>query len=99
MFDDFNFRILEFERKLTLDYIRETLDKMEDVPGNYDSLGERGGRWIPESWELPTLYFPADGTTLEVITKDMDIGDVENFLCKLAQTLECRIFSEHLEFS
>ncbi|GBE15978.1 MAG TPA: hypothetical protein ENH32_03935 [Proteobacteria bacterium] len=99
MFDDFNFKVLEFEKELDLDYIRGKLEKMEDISGTYDSLGERGGRWVPDSWELPTLYFAGDGTTLEVVTKDMDIGDVENFLCKLAQTLECRIFSEHLEYS
>ncbi|NOY86892.1 MAG: hypothetical protein GXP52_06290 [Deltaproteobacteria bacterium] len=99
MFDDFNFKILEFEKKLALDDIQEKLGKMEDAPGTYASLGERGGRWVPDSWELPTVYFPIDGTTLEVVTKDMDIGDVDKFLCKLAQTLGCKIFSEYLEYS
>ncbi|MDF1535735.1 MAG: hypothetical protein P1S46_04430 [bacterium] len=98
MLDDFNFKILEFERKLALEEIQEKMKTLEAYPGTYTPLGERGGRWTPESWELPTLYFSSDGKTLEVVVKDMDIGDVENFLCDLAQSLGCKILGEYLEY-
>ena len=99
MLDDFKFKVLEFERKLTLEEIQEKMKTMKDLPGTYTSLGERGGRWTPDNWELPTLYFATDGKTLEVVTKDLDMGDVDEFLCDLAQILECKILGEHLEYS
>ena len=98
MLDDFNYKVLEFERELTLDHIREKISTIKEAPGTYTPLGERGGRWCPDSWELPTLYFMSDGKTLEVVTKDLDIGIVDNFLCDLAQALECKILSEYLEY-
>jgi len=98
MLDDFNFKVLELERKLTLDEIEEKLMKMKDNPGNFNRLGERGARFVPDSWEMPTLYFALDGLTLEVVTKDLDIGDVEEYLCDLAQVLGCKIFGEYLEY-
>jgi hypothetical protein len=99
MLDDFNYKVLEFERKLTLEEIQEKIKTMKDLPGTYTPLGERGGRWTPDNWELPTLYFASDGKTLEVVTKDLDLGDVDEFLCDLAQILECKILGEHLEYS
>ena len=98
MLDDFNFKSLEFEKELTLDHIREKMSTLTDTPGTYTPLGERGARWSPDSWELPTIYFASDGRTLEVVTKDLDIGIVDNFLCDLAQLLGCKIFSENLEY-
>ena len=98
MLDDFNYKILEFERELTLEEIQEKIKTIKNAPGNYIPLGERGGRWVPESWELPTLYFMSDGKTLEVVMKDLDLGEVEEFLCNLAQVLGCKILGEHLEY-
>ncbi len=98
MLDDFNFKMLEFERKLSLDDIKEKVLGMKDITGTYTPLGDRGARWSPDSWNLPTLYFGYDGMTLEVVTKDLDLGEVEDFLCHLAQVLECKIFSENLEY-
>ena len=98
MLDDFNFKMLEFERKLSLEDIEKKMRTMKDAPGNFTPMGDRGLRWTPDSWELPTLYFADDGITLEVVTKDMDIGDVDEFLCHLAQTLGCKILGEHLEY-
>jgi hypothetical protein len=98
MLDDFNYKVLEFEKVLSLEEIKKKLETMTDTPGTYTPLGERGGRWTPDSWDLPTLYFADDGKTLEVVTKDLDIGDVDEFLCNLAQTLECKILSEHMEY-
>jgi hypothetical protein len=98
MLDDFNFKVLEFEREMTLEEIQDKIKTLKDAPGTYMSLGERGGRWTPESWELPTLYFMSDGKTLEVVMKDMDIGIVDIFLCDLAQVLDCKILGEYLEY-
>jgi hypothetical protein len=98
MLDDFNYKILEFEREMDLEEIQNKIKTMENAPGNYIPLGERGGRWTPDSWELPTIYFASDGKTLEVVMKDMDIGVVDNFLCDLAQVLNCKILGEHLEY-
>ena len=98
MLDDFNFKVVELERVFTLEEIQEKMKNLKDCPGTYTHLGERGARWTPESWELPTIYFGSDGKTLEVLTKDMDLGDVENFLCDLAQVLECKILGEYLEY-
>jgi len=98
MLDDFNYKVLEFEREMDLGEIQNKISSMTNTPGNYVPLGERGGRWTPESWELPTLYFMSDGKTLEVVLKDQDLGDVDEFLCNLAQVLECKILGEHLEY-
>ena len=98
MLDDFNYKVLEFDRELTLEEIQNKIKTFKNAPGTYTPLGERGGRWTPESWELPTLYFMSDGKTLEVVMKDMDIGIVDIFLCDLAQVLNCKILSEHLEY-
>lgn len=98
MLDDFNFKVLTFEKQLSLDEIEEKLKKMEDNPGTFNRLGDRGARFVPDSWEMPTLYFALDGLTLEVVTKDLDIGDVEEYLCDLAQVLGCKILGEHLEY-
>lgn len=98
MLDDFNYKVLEFERVLTLEDIKRKIKTMTDAPGNFIPLGERGLRWTPDSWELPTLYFAEDGKTLEVVIKDLDIGDVEEFLCHLARALECKILGEYLEY-
>ncbi|MFV1956874.1 MAG: hypothetical protein ACC669_03775 [bacterium] len=98
MLDDFNFKALTFEKQLSLDDIEEKLKKMEDNPGTFNRLGDRGARFVPDSWDMPTLYFSLDGLTLEVVTKDLDIGDVEEYICDLAQVLGCKIFGEHLEY-
>ena len=99
MHDDFSFKICEFERKLALDEIQAKLESWSEMPGNYTPLGDRGGRYTPESWGAPTVYFPTGGKTLEVVTKDCDLADVDDFLCNLAQLLECKILTEHLEYS
>ena len=98
MLDDFNFKTLEFERKLSLDHIKEKIQTLKETKGIYSPLGDRGGRWTPEDWDLPTIYFSSNGLTLEVVMKDMDISIVDNFLCDLAQALECKILGEHLEY-
>ncbi len=98
MLDDFNFKVLTFEKQLSLDDIEEKLKSMKDNPGNFNRLGDRGARFVPDSWDMPTLYFSLDGSTLEVVTKDLDIGDVEEYICDLAQVLGCKIFGEHLEY-
>lgn len=99
MLDDFNYKVLEFEEALTLEHIEEKIKAMKNVPGTFIQLGARGARFIPEDREMPTLYFGSNGKTLEVVTKDMDISQVDNYLCDLAQAMGCRIFSEHLEYS
>ena len=99
MYDDFSYKICEFERKLDLNEIKAKLESWSEMPGNYTALGDRGGRYTPESWGLPTVYFPTDGMTLEVVTKDCDLADVDDFLCDLAQLLECKILSEYIEYS
>ena len=99
MHDDFNYKVCEFERELNLDEIRSKLESSKQMPGTFTSLGERGARFTPDSWEFPTLYFADDGITLEVVTKDCDLGDVDDYLCSLAQLLDCKILTEHLEYS
>ena len=98
MFDDFNYKVLEFEKALTLDEIEEKLKTLKDVPGTFNRLGARGARFVPDNWEMPTMYFGSNGKTLEVVTKDLDISQVENYLCDLAQAMGCKIFSENLEY-
>jgi len=99
MHDDFTYKICEFEKKMDLDEIKAKLESWSEIPGNYTPLGDRGARYTPESWGFPTVYFPTDGTTLEVVTKDCDIADVDDFLCNLAQLLECKILTEYIEYS
>jgi len=99
MYDDFNYKICEFEKKLPLEEIKSRLESWSKVPGTYTALGDRGGRYTPDAWGLPTVYFAPDGVTLEVVTKDCDLADVDDYLCNLAQLLECKIFTEHLEYS
>lgn len=98
MYDDFNYKICEFEKKLDLDDIREKLKSWQEMPGTFTPLGERGARYSPDNWAFPTVYFATDGITLEVVTKDCDLADVDDYLCNLAQLLECKILTEHLEY-
>ena len=77
--------------KLTLEEIEERLKAIDGIPGTFNRLGERGARFVPESWEVPTLYFGLDGKSLEVMTRDQDIGEIDRFLRQLAQVLECKI--------
>jgi hypothetical protein len=99
MYDDFSYKICEFEREMVLDEIKAKLESWSDMPGTYTHLGDRGARYSPDNWGFPTVYFATDKKTLEVVTKDCDLADVEDYLCSLAQLLECKIFTEHLEYS
>jgi hypothetical protein len=99
MYDDFNYKICEFEKKQLLETIKSKLESWSEVPGTYTPLGDRGARYTPDSWGLPTVYFADDGITLEVVTKDCDLADVDDYLCNLAQLLGCKILTEHLEYS
>jgi len=99
MYDDFSFKICEFEKIMVLDEIRAKLESWDEMPGNFTPLGDRGARYTPDNWGFPTVYFANDGRTLEVVTKDCDMADVDDYLCSLAQHLECKILTEHLEYS
>jgi hypothetical protein len=91
-------KTVEFEKKLTLEEIEDKLKDTKDLEGTFNRLGERGARFVPDSWEMPTLYFAQDGRTLEIMTKDLDIGQVDELLCNLAQVLDCKILGEHQEY-
>ena len=99
MYDDFNYKICEFEKQLDLADIQAKLESWSEIPGNYTALGDRGARYTPESWGFATVYFPTDGKSLEVVTKDCDLADVDDFLCSLAQLLKCKILTEYIEYS
>lgn len=99
MHDDFNFKVCEFEKQLALDEIKAKLESWSEMPGNYTPLGARGARYTPDSWGFPTVYFVNDGITLEVVTKDCDLADVDDYLCSLAQLLGCKILTKYLEYS
>ena len=87
-------KTVEFEKKLTLDEIEDKLKVSEHIKGTFSRLGERGARFVPDNWEMPTLYFDRDGRTLEVMTKDLDIGQVNEIMHLLARVLGCRIVDE-----
>jgi hypothetical protein len=99
MYEDFNFKVCEFERKLSLEEIKTRIESWSETPGTFTPLGDRGARFSPDDWTFPTVYFDTDGKTLEVVTKDCDMTDVDDYLCSLARLLECKIFTEHLEYS
>lgn len=84
-------RKVEFEKTLSLDEIEEKLRDAKDIVGTFDRLGERGARFVPEDWEMPTVYFDQDGKTLEIMTKDLDIGQLDEFLGHLSRVLGCEI--------
>lgn len=86
------------DNKLTLEEIEERLKAIDGIPGTFNRLGERGARFVPESWEVPTLYFGLDGKSLEVMTRDQDIGEIDRFLRQLAQVLGSGISSENLGY-
>ena len=86
------------DNKLTLEEIEERLTAIDGIPGTVNRLGERGARFVPESWEVPTLYFGLDGKSLEVMTRDQDIGEIDRFLRQLAQVLGSGISSENLGY-
>lgn len=98
MYDDFNYKICEFEKKQTMDEIKAKLESWAEMPGTFTPLGDRGARYTPDNWSFPTIYFASDGITLEVVTKDCDLADVEDYLCGLAQLLGCKILTEYLEY-
>ncbi|UCG39057.1 MAG: hypothetical protein JSV00_02125, partial [bacterium] len=97
-YDDFNYKVCELERDMSLDEIKAKLDTWEEHAGTFTPLGDRGARFSPDDWAFPTVYFASDGRTIEVVTKDCDLYDVDNYLCKLAQLLGCKIVTEHLEY-
>lgn len=99
MYDDFNYKVCELEDIKTLDEIRSKLESWEEMPGTYTTLGDRGARFSPDDWAYPTVYFATDGKTLEVVTKDCDLADVDDYLCSLSQRLGSKILTEHLEYS
>jgi hypothetical protein len=84
-------KTVEFEEELTLDEIEGRLKDRRGIEGTFDRLGERGARFVPDNWEMPTLYFGPDGRTLEIMTKDLDIGQLEELMARLAGALECKI--------
>ncbi len=98
MYDDFNYKICELEKDMSLDEIRQKLEAWKDTPGTYTPLGDRGARFSPDRWDAPTVYFATDGRTIEVVTKDLDMQDVDDYLCRLAQLLGCKITTEYLEY-
>jgi hypothetical protein len=98
MYDDFTFKTCELEKQLTLEQVKERLDSWEEFPGTFTPMGDRGARFSPDSWEIPTVYFPHEVNMIEVVTKDLDLHDVEDFLCKLARRLDSKIFTENLEY-
>jgi hypothetical protein len=98
MYDDFNFKVCELEKDMTVDEIKKKIDGWEETQGTFTPLGDRGARFTPDDWTFPTVYFAGDGRTIEVVTKDCDMNDVDNYLCRLAQRLGCKIVTEHLEY-
>jgi hypothetical protein len=99
MYDDFNYKICELEKGMTVNEIKEKIDGWEEIPGTFSHLGDRGARFSPDDWTFPTVYFAGDGKTVEVVTKDCDMTDVDEYLCRLAQRLGCKIVTEYLEYS
>jgi hypothetical protein len=99
MYDDFTYKICEFEKEQILDEIKTKLEAWSEKPGTYTLMGDRGARFSPDSWSFPTVYFATDGKTLEVVTKDCDLADVEDYLCSLARVLGCKILTEYIEYS
>ncbi len=97
MNDTFDFRVLELAHPLPLEEVGRLL-AASGIPGQFAPLGPRGARFIPEDMTRPAVYFGPDGRTLEVVTKDLDLVEVEDFLCLLARALDCPIHSQHLEF-
>ena len=98
MYDDFEFKVCELEKEMTGDEIKGKLSGWEEAPGTFTPLGDRGCRYSPDDLTSPTVYFAEDGKTIEVVTKDCFLADVEDYLCRLAQRLGCKIFTEHLEY-
>ena len=98
MYDDFNYKVCELEKDMKVEQIQERLGGWAEVPGTFTPLGERGARFTPDDWTFPTVYFSTDGRTVEVVTKDCDMSDVDDYLCRLAQRLGCKIVTEYLEY-
>ena len=98
MYDDFNYKVCELEKAMTIEEIRSRLDAWSETPGTFTPLGDRGCRYTPDDWAFPTVYFSGDGRTVEVVTKDCDMQDVDDYLCMLAQRLGCKIVTEYLEY-
>jgi hypothetical protein len=98
MYDDFNFKVCELEKDMTNEEIRSKLVDWSETPGVFTPLGDRGARFTPDDWSFPTVYFAEDGRTVEVVTKDCDMSDVDDYLCRLAQRLGCKIVTEYLEY-
>lgn len=98
MYDDFNYKVCELEKEMTVEEVKAKLNNWSDAQGTFTPLGDRGCRYTPDDWMFPTVYFAADGKTIEVVTKDCDMQDVDDYLCRLAQRLGCKIVTEYLEY-
>jgi len=98
MYDDFNYKVCELENSMSEEEIKSRLAGWTDMPGTFTPLGDRGARFTPDDWAFPTVYFSGDGKTVEVVTKDCDMNDVDDYLCRLAQRLGCKIVTEYLEY-
>ena len=98
MYDDFNYKVCELEKDMSVDEIKSRLGEWSEMPGTFTPLGDRGARFTPDDWTFPTVYFAGDSKTVEVVTKDCDMNDVDDYLCRLARRLGCKILTEYLEY-
>jgi hypothetical protein len=98
MNEDFPVKSFQLEDVLSLEEIRRQMAGCKDIPGVIAVIGDQGARFIPDDPAFPATYFAEDGHTLEVVVKDLDLSDTEDYLCRLARALGTRILSEHLEY-
>ncbi len=98
MNEDFPIKCFQLEDALPLEEIRRRLTGCKDIPGVVAVIGDQGARFIPDNPEWPATYFAENGRTLEVVVKDLDLSETEDYLCRLARVLGTMILSEHLEY-
>lgn len=99
MNDGFEFKVLSLSRPLSLEQIGERVAGVPALAGQFTPLGRRGARFIPDNLAWPATFFAGDGRTVEVVLKDLDLVDIEEYLCLLARALDSPILSEELEYS
>jgi len=99
MNDGFEFKVLELSRPLSLERIGERVAGCPALAGQFTPLGKRGARFIPDNLAWPPTFFAGDGRTVEVVVKDLDLADVEEYLCLLGRTLDNPLLSQDLEYT
>jgi hypothetical protein len=99
MNEGFEYKVLQLSHPLSPAQAGERVAGCPSLSGQFAAIGPRGARFVPDNTAWPVTFFAGDGETVEVVVKDLDLADVEEYLCLLAQALRSPLLSDTIEYS